>query len=88
MLKLLSNIFVLIMGFAAVFLALGVASLVYLFRKHYRAEDYRVISIQEYKDIQIKNRALAKAKHMLERDKLQLERSLLDTQRELELLAE
>lgn len=88
MVKVFFDLLKLILGYGTVLLLLGGAAVIYLFKKYYETEDYRVIAIQEYKELQLKNRALKKTQHILEREQTKLSRELREAQRELELIKE
>lgn len=82
----LMDITLIILGYAVVLLILGGVAVLYLLGSIYKRENYQVISIKEYKELELKNRALKKAHHILEREQTKLEREFKDMQRDLEVL--
>ena len=72
--KLLQEFILLLFGYVFVLLLSGGFFIVNNFRNLYREEDRTVISIKEWKDIQVKNSSLKKEKEILKIENLKLEK--------------
>lgn len=72
--KILQEVILLLFGYTFILLLLGGFFIVNNFRNFYKEEDSTVISIKEWKDVQVKNSALKKAREILKIENLKLEK--------------
>ncbi|ABW19416.1 hypothetical protein [Alkaliphilus oremlandii] len=72
--KLLQEFILLLFGYVFVLLLSGGFFIVNNFRNLYREEDCTVISIKEWKEIQVKNSSLKKEREILKIENLKLEK--------------
>ncbi|MBU5676826.1 hypothetical protein KQI88_10385 [Alkaliphilus sp. MSJ-5] len=72
--KILQEVILLLFGYTFILLLLGGFFIVNNFRNFYKEEDSTVISIKEWKEVQVKNNALKKAREILKIENLKLEK--------------